>query len=87
MSALNAFAQSFLNQPMPWLIVIVTVWTIAVAFIVFALVIVFPPVVRDIHRWSEEAFGKDDPPRVADLETRRRHLNATIAADGRRREP
>jgi hypothetical protein len=47
-------AEAIVTQPLPWMFVSVAVWTIAIAFILFALVVLAPPLLRELQVWSRE---------------------------------
>ena len=81
MQTLQDITDTTRDLPLGWIIASVTVWTLAAAFIVLALVVLLPPLVRELKAWSRTAFRA---PRVIDFDERRRQLDAAVSLPWRR---
>jgi hypothetical protein len=63
-----------------WVLYGVVVWTVAVAFVCVALIVLLPPLVQELRRWSREAFHRRRSDVVSIAE--RRRLNALVGREG-----
>lgn len=68
------------DLPIGWQLYVIAVWTVAIAFIVFALIVLLPELLKEIAHWSRETFGRKPAPVIPIDAHRRQQLSRLVQA-------